>query len=70
MMFKKLLNKLCGKYKRWQDRLPSEEEIYSTCYYYRHDYGLLDPKQQEEIWITANEMFLAWKKTFNKCNKK
>ena len=41
----------------WQ---PTEEQVTSACYSFRHDFGLLPPLERAEIRATAKEWLRAW----------
>lgn len=38
-------------------------EMHDVCLSYRHDYGLMDPKDQEILRFQSIEWLRAWKKT-------
>jgi len=43
-------------------REPTEKEVEDACMAYRHDYGLLEPHQQETWRLMAIDWLDSWKK--------
>jgi len=41
---------------------PTDAQINSACLSYRHDFGLMDKRDQDNLRFNANEWFLAWQK--------
>lgn len=41
-------------------RRPTDSEIDQACLWYRHDYGLLSPEEQEEVRAEAVGWLRAW----------
>lgn len=43
-------------------RNPTDEQVRSACLSYRHDFGLLSPKEQASVEFQAREWLHAWGK--------
>lgn len=41
----------------------------NVCMYYRHDFGLLCPEEQEEYRLRAKDWLIAWAKTMEEYTK-
>lgn len=41
---------------------PHPEDLHNACMYFRHDYGLMKPEEQENLRWQAKEWLYAWSK--------
>jgi hypothetical protein len=48
---------------RLLDFEPSRLDVYNACLSYRHDFGLLDPIERQQIQEEALSWLRAWQKT-------